>query len=300
MQEARDAMAAREILQLPAKTDPRRDPAFRQYRDRMTVLANKTFDDAQGQLFLVTRALEFELGMSFGRRGDLFRFVTPTDLALYEADLERAYQRYISRVGNSQERETTLSLRDQIYRFSTALPDETTGGDYTPADLFRRLLAEPRNRDADGNVRLSFSLPLAQDGLIFNRGYCTDKITGIRISLVGASLGATQPEVTLAQRGSGYLRSCTETDAKGEPVVIEYNLENTIGARRSIIHAGLNLSGPTDLSSGGPVNTELYGRPISAPYELIIDMSTPANAKLDLTKLDDIVLFIRHDTRTVN
>lgn len=300
LQDARDAMAGRALTQQLTATDPRRDPAFRQYRDRATALAAKAFDDAQGQLFLVTRSLEFEIGMSFGRRAQLFALTTPTELASYAADLELAYQRYIAGVGNSQDREMTLSLRDQIFRFSSALPDETTGASYSPPEIFRRLISDPRNRDAAGNVHLAFSLPLAKDALIFNRGYCTDKVTGIRVSLVGASLGATQPEVVLQQRGSGYLRSCTETDDSGDYVVSEYSLENTIGARRAIVQAGLNLSGPTDATSGGPMNTELYGRPLSAPYELIIDRNAPANAALDLTKLDDIVLFIRHETRTVH
>jgi hypothetical protein len=238
--------------------------------------------------------------MSFSRRADLFTLVTPADLASYAADLDSAYQRFIATVGNSQQREITLSLRDQIFRFADALQDNATGGIYTPEDVFHRLLAEPRNRDADGNVRLTFSLSLTPDALIFNSSFCTDKITGIRVSLVGSALGATQPEVGLQQRGSAYLRSCTDTDANGAYVVSDYNLENTIGVRRAIVQAGLNLSGPTDMSSGGPVDTEFYGRPIAAPYELIIDRNAPANANLDLTKLDDIVLFIQHETRTVH
>jgi hypothetical protein len=300
VQDAQDAMDAMTLMQHLSATDPRRDPAFRQYRDRTTILASKAFDEAQGQLFLVTRALEYEIGMSFGRRAELFKLVTPADLASYAADLELSYQRFIATVGNSQGRETTVSLRDQVYRFAQPLQDNATGTSYAPADVFRRLLAEPRNRDAEGNVRLAFSLPLARDALFFNEGFCTDKITGIRVSLVGSALGARQPEVGLQQRGTAYLRSCTDTDGNGDYVVSEYNLENTIGVRRAIIQAGLNLSGPTDMSSGGPINTEFYGRPISAPYELIIDRNAPANANLDLTKLDDIVLFIQHETRTVH
>jgi hypothetical protein len=300
VQDAQDAAAALSSMDQLSKVDPRRDPAFREYRDETTMIANKAFDDAQSQLFLVTRALEYEVGMSFSRRADLFTLVTPADLASYAADLDSAYQRFIATVGNSQQREITLSLRDQIFRFADALQDNATGGIYTPEDVFHRLLAEPRNRDADGNVRLTFSLSLTPDALIFNSSFCTDKITGIRVSLVGSALGATQPEVGLQQRGSAYLRSCTDTDANGAYVVSDYNLENTIGVRRAIVQAGLNLSGPTDMSSGGPVDTEFYGRPIAAPYELIIDRNAPANANLDLTKLDDIVLFIQHETRTVH
>jgi hypothetical protein len=300
MQDAQDAAASLATIQLLATTDPRRDPAFRQYRDETTMLANTAFDDAQSQLFLVTRALEYEIGMSFARRAELFTLVTPADLASYAADLDTTYQMFIATVGNSQERELTLSLRDQVFRFSTALPDNATGGTYLPEDVFHRLLADPRNRDADGNVRLTFSLLLTPDALIFNQAFCTDKITGIRISLVGSTLGATQPEVGLQQRGSAYLRSCTDTDANGDYTVSEYNLENTIGVRRAIVQAGVNLSSPSDTSSGGPYDTEFYGRPVAAPYELIIDRKAPANADLDLTKLDDIVLFVRHETRTVH
>ena len=246
----------------------------------------------------MTRALEYEIGMSFGRRGDLFTLVTPRELMDYAADVETTYQRFIASVGNTQQRETTLSLRDQIFRFPNALKDNATGGSYQPADVFHRLLADPRNRDADGNVRLTFSLSLAPDAFLFNSNLCTDKITGIRVSLVGAALGAIQPEVVLQQRGSAYLRSCTDVGTNGDYVVTEYNLENTIGVRRAIVQAGINLSSPHDTSSG-PVDTEFYGRPIAAPYELIIDRNAPANANLDLTRLDDIVLFIGHETRTV-
>jgi hypothetical protein len=300
MQDAQDTAASLSVMQQLSATDPRRDPAFRQYRDEATALANVAFDAAQGQLFLVTRAFEYEVGMSFSRRGDLFTLVMPNQLLAYKSDLDAAYQNFIATIGNSQERELTLSLRDQIFRFSVPLADNATGGTYSPADIFHHMLADPRNRDGDGNVRLTFSLSLTPDAPIFNHIFCTDKITGIRISLVGSSLGATQPEIGLQQRGSAYLRSCTDVDASGEYAVSEYNLENTIGVRRAIVQAGLNLSGPTDMSSGGPEDIELYGRPVAAPYELIIDRNVPANANLDLTKLDDIVLFIKHETRTVH
>ena len=56
--------------------------------------------------------------------------------------------------------------------------------------------------------------------------------------------------------------------------------------RRAVIQAGVNLSGPNDVN-GPPLNTELYGRPIAATYELVIDRTSPANRTLDLSKLDD-------------
>jgi hypothetical protein len=299
MQEASDTMAGLDRQQKLSGTDPRRDPAFRQYRDGSTTLAAKALDGALGQLFLVTRALEYETGMTFARRAELFSFTTPAELASYLSDVEAAYQRFIATIGNRQQRATTISIRDQIFRFATPLVDNATGQVLPPSEVFHQLLADPRNRDADGNLRLAFTLSLGTDALIFNANLCTDTLTGLRISLVGAALGATQPEVVVQQRGSAYLRSCTDRDQNGDYLISEYGLENTVGLRRAIVQAGLNLSGLNDVSSGGPVNTEFYGRPIAAPYELVFDRRAPANAGLDLTKLDDIVLFIQHESRTV-
>jgi hypothetical protein len=299
MQEATDTISALDRQQKLSGSDPRRDPAFRQYRDLSTTLATKALDGALGQLFLVTRALEYETGMTFARRAELFSFTTPAEIASYLSDVESAYQRFIATIGNRQQRATTISMRDQIFRFATPLVDNATGQVLAPSDVFHELLADPRNRDLDGNLRLAFTLSLAPDALIFNTSLCTDTLTGLRISLVGATLGATQPEVVVQQRGSAYLRSCTDRDQNGDYLISEYGLENTVGLRRAIVQAGLNLSGLNDVSSGGPVNTEFYGRPIAAPYELVFDRRAPANAGLDLTKLDDIVLFIQHESRTV-
>jgi hypothetical protein len=298
LQQARDADSARRDMRLLSSQDPRRDPAFRAYRDEETHLAVTLFDQAMGQLFLVTRAYEYEVGMSYEDRGALWSLVSPDQMKAYTASIETAYQRFTAFVGSSQARNITLSLRDQIYHYSNGLKDEVTGHEYPPAELFRVLLAAPQNRDADGNLKLTFALSLAPDALIFNQSLCTAKITGVRVSLVGSSLGARQPEVYLQQRGSAFLRSCGERGDDGSYLVSEYNLENTIGLRRSVVQAGVNLSGPADMSSG-TVNTEFYGRPLAATYELIIDRKAPANADLDLTKLDDIVLMVQHETRTV-
>jgi hypothetical protein len=298
MQQAFDAAANLKKMQSLSGQDPRRDPAYRAYRDENSRLAVKAFGDALRQLFLVTRAFEYEAGMSFGRRGDLWSLVTPDQMRSYAADIQTAYQQFTATVGSPQSRNITLSLRDQIFRFPDAIKDNVTGSQYQPPDVFHRLLADPRNRDSDGNVKLTFALSLAPDAFIFNQSLCTAKITGLRVSMVGATLGAKQPEVYLQQRGSAFLRSCSDHDMSGDYAVTEYNLENTIGVRRAVVQAGINLSGPMDATAGA-MNTEFYGRPIASTYELIIDRNAPANAGLDLTKLDDIVLFIQHETRTV-
>src|SRR5690606_19790510 len=156
---------------------------------------------------------------------------------------------------------TTISLRDDVLRLSSPLVDDVTGHVYTPQERFRKYLSEGRQRDSDGNLQLSFALSLDGDESLFNPSLCVDRISGLRVSLVGAGLGAVQPELILEQRGGAFLRSCSERDGFGY-VLTEYALESTLGRRRALVHAGINLSSPNDPNSP-PLNHELYGRPVA-------------------------------------
>ena len=236
--------------------------------------------------------------MSYGPRAGLFALDTPEDIDSYVNSLQREYTSDISRYGTWQDRIDAFSMRDHIFR-TRSLKDTQTGTTYNAAEHFRRVLADPRNRDGSGNLRLSFTLSLAPTEAVFNSRFCSDKITQITASLVGAGLGAVQPEIIIEQRGTAYLRSCRDKDGGGQYALREYGLKNSLGKRRIVLQAGVNLTGPTDPKASLLANKELYGRPISAQYEVTIDRKDPANASLDLTKLDDLVLFLSHETRTV-
>ncbi len=296
--EAYELRGARTKSQQIAKLDPRTDPSFRVYRNTLVRNAQLALDEVLRQLFIVTRSFEYEMNVSYGPRAQLFALDNPADIETYLRAMEREYDSDVSRLGTWQDRVDTFSLRDHIFR-TRPLKDEKTGTSYDAADHFRRVLADPRNRDGQGNLRLEFTLSLAPNEAIFNPRFCSDKITTITASLVGAGLGAVQPEMVLEQRGTAYLRSCREKDGSGGYAIREYGLENSLGKRRVVLQAGVNLAGPTDPKIMLLRNGELQGRPISAHYELTIDRKDPANASLDLTKLDDIVLFLSHETRTV-
>ncbi|XXF81521.1 hypothetical protein P2318_05660 [Myxococcaceae bacterium GXIMD 01537] len=277
-------------------TDPRFDPAFRLYRDVKVVAAERTLQVAMKEAFILTRSLEYEMNISYGARASLFRHNTVAELETYAAELSATHTDYIRYAYHPQARMLVLSLRDDVFKLTQEFQDRTTGVRYTPAELFHRFLGDPRNRDTHGNLRLAFTLSLTPGSTVFNSAYCAARLTGLRASLVGAELGVTQPEVLLQERGSAYLRAC-EKGPDGAYEVREYGLESTLGVRRAVIQAGVNLSGPNDANSP-PFNTELYGRPISANYELVIDRTEPANRNLNLSDLDDILLFVAHETRT--
>ena len=85
-------------------------------------------------------------------------------------------------------------------------------------------------------------------------------------------------------------------------------IPNTICIRFRVLLAGREgwpaamfmLGGPTVAGGGDARAWPAKVRLLLDVHELIIDRNAPANANLDLTKLDDIVLFIKHETRTVH
>jgi hypothetical protein len=299
VEQAQDAHDTQARFAKLTGTDPRRDPTFRLYRDHRVADAQRDFDAAQAELFLVTRSLEYELNYTLAARAQIFTRTSPLELETDAAALEASYDDFVASIGPSQQRANTISLRDQIYKFANPIQDPATQQVYTPQELFHRLLADPTNRDAKGNLKLTFSFSLAPDSTLFSSSLCNDRLTGLRAALVGAALGVTQPEILIQQKGTGYLRSCRDKNATGDYVIHDYGLDaSALGRRTAVIQVGVNLSGPND-TNGPPPNTELYGRPVAATYELVIDGTSPANANLALLDIDDIVLFVSHETRTV-
>jgi hypothetical protein len=299
LEQAQDAHDTQTRFAKLTGTDPRRDPTFRLYRDHRVADAQRDFDAAQAELFIVTRSLEYELNYTIAARARLFARSSPLELETDAGALEASYDDFVASIGPSQPRANTISLRDQIYKFANPIQDAATQQVYSPQDLFQRLLADPSNRDAKGNLKLTFSLSLAPDSTLFSSSLCNDRLTGLRATFVGAALGVTQPEILIRQKGTGYLRSCRDGSATGDYVIHDYGLDaSALGRRTAVIQTGVNLSGPNDIN-GPPPNTELYGRPVAATYELVIDGRSPANASLALLSIDDIVLFVSHETRTV-
>ena len=296
-QAAIDAEAARQRALAASGSDPRSDPGFRIHRNKESEYARLAFEHALREAFLLTRSFEYELNFSYAARGALFTRSNVAELEQYVNELRVMYDGHVGVFGHPQARSSVLSLRDDVLRLAAASTDQATGKDYTPEELFRRFVADPHNRDGQGNLRLRFNLSLAPDAAIFNHALCSDRLKSIRVSLVASSLGAMHPEVELKQLGSAYLRSCAERDPDGRYLVREYALEDTLGQRRALITAGVNLAGPMDPNQPPP-NTELYGRPIAATYELTLRPAAPANHGIDLTALEDIVLYLDHESRT--
>src|SRR5690606_18914057 len=207
VQAVMDMQAEMDRMLIHLLDDPRTDPSFRLVRNEALAQFQTAWDAALREAFILTRSLEYELNSSLPARATLFSRTTPSQLEAYVNSLDSEHSVFVAAHGHAQPRSTTISLRDDVLRLSSPLVDDVTGHVYTPQERFRKYLSEGRQRDSDGNLQLSFALSLDGDESLFNPSLCVDRISGLRVSLVGVGLGAVQPELILEQRGGAFLRS---------------------------------------------------------------------------------------------
>ncbi len=267
------------------------DPTFRLYADQTGVQFAQQLAVARTWTFLATRALEYVLNETFANEGEVFAAADASDLTTYLAQLASAYSAQ-QLAGQAQDLDDFVSLRNDILGFTTDVKDSVTGQLLTPAQQFQAFLRLPKNLDAQGNLALAFNTEAASGGgPLFNPDVCEDRIADIKANLVSSSLSGATAYVGLTQKGQSTLVVCGPAGSTG------YNLST----KTALITAGLNLPRSAENDPSYPANTDLFERPVLASsWVLSIDLhGDPANGWVDLSKLDDIELWVHHRALSV-
>jgi hypothetical protein len=267
------------------------DPTFRLYADQNGVRFAQQLAVARTWTFLATRALEYVLNETFANEGEVFAAADASDLTTYLAQLSSSYSAQ-QLVGQAQDLDDFISLRNDILGFTTAVKDKVTGQMLTPAQQFQAFLTLPKNLDAQGNLALAFNTDAASGGgPLFNPEVCEDRIADIKANLVSSSLSGETAYIGLTQKGQSTLIDCGQQGSNN------YNLST----KTALVTAGLNLPRSAENDPSYPANTDLFERPVLASsWVLSIDLlGDPANRWLDLSQLDDIELWIHHRALTV-
>ncbi len=163
--------------------------------------------------------------------------------------------------------------------------DEVTGEKLSPGDQLRRILLRNENLDGEGGVGIDLSTTLDPGNQLWSSNVCDDRIVQVEAQLVGDFLGDNEAELYLDLQSGGMLRRC---DSDG--------LMSWSTSGHAVIQAGVNTFGTA------PPNDSLSGLSVaSSKWRLMIPGSSqaPANADLDLRKLEDIVLRIHHQARPI-
>lgn len=264
------------------------DPAFRVLRSRAIERAISSRDRAVVGVYLAARAFEFETNTDLSAiETQLVPAMRAADVGRFADCLASSQTAFRTAFGTPQTFVDEVSVREDVLGIRGPITDEFTGEVISEAEQFRRLLLQPSNLGPDGTVELSFTTSLNRGNGLFSTGVCNDQIRSIQVRLIGDGLGDDQARVYLVQSGVSIQRGCES----GRDAMTEVLREYEIVPRRVEMQAGVNVA-PTS-----PADTQLSGRSVAATeWRIAIPPGdvAPANADLDVTRLDDIVIRLEH------
>ena len=270
-----------------ASQGPANNPSFRLIRDRNALETLTARAEAQRQLYLSARALYYEHNMSIGAvDGAVLAAHDSTSLERLQACLLGIYNNSRIVYGTPQDYVTTVSVRKML-GISAPRTDAVTGQTLSEGEQFRQLLLKNENLDDRGGVGVFFSTNLQPGNELWSADVCADRLTTVQAQLVGDFLGDNQAQVNLSLQGDSVMRSCD-----GE-ALRTWSLGGADGYDRAVavVQAGVNTFGDA------PPNSSLFGQSVArASWRLVIPggQDAPANADIDLTHVDDIVLKFSH------
>jgi len=270
------------------------DPTFRLYSDQDGVRFAQQLEVARTWTFLATQALEYMSNQTFANEGEVLAAADANDLTSFLAQLSSAYSAD-QLVGQAQDMDDFISLRNDILGFTAPVKDKVTGALLTPAQQFQAFLTLPKNLDAQGNLALAFDTEAASGGgPLFNPDVCQDRIADLKANLVSSSLSGETAYVGLTQKGQSTLVNCGPSGSQG-------STSYSLSTKTALLTAGLNLPRSAEDDPSYPANTDLFERPVLASsWVLSIDLhGDPANGWVDLSQLDDIELWIHHRALSV-
>ncbi len=203
-----------------------------------------------------------------------------TTLSRLQACLDNLFDQFNELYGSPQPTSTTVSIR-KLFGITGPRVDEVTGATLSEGQQFRAYVLNNQSLDADGSLRIQFSTNLMPGNGLWSTETCNDKINQVQAQLVGDFLGDNEAEIRLALSGSAVLRSCDTNELR------DWNLDTDQAA---VIEAGVNTY--SDVT-----NTSLFGQSVARAtwtIDILGGNLVPANADVDVTKLDDILLKINH------
>lgn len=263
-----------------------RDPSDRLFLDAELAVFQKAASDARRWSFLAGRALEYELNVSLVSRHEPFQVHGATQLDLF---LDALHEQFLEAWSEPQPTREVVSFRRHILGIDGATTDPASGEEVSARERFRRYVLAPENWDGEGNLRLSFSTAPNQGRPLFSGNVYNDRITSLKVNLVGDQLGDRNAFVALEQAGVNLVR-----DAGG--TFRAYRL----GDLRTVIQTGINADIVRDDTI--PAGIEFLGRSVHAEswtLVLVTNGTEPSNADLDLSTLQDVEILFNHGAVTI-
>jgi hypothetical protein len=278
---AQELYAGRAQTNQLISSDPSMDPAYRLVRNKTALGLLDARDAAQKQLLDAGRALEYEMNYDLSTLEVAVQSARNyTTLSRLQACLDSLFDQFNEPYGSPQTYSTTVSIR-KLFGITGPRLDEVTGVTLSEGQQFRAYVLNNQSLDANGSLRIQFSTNLMPGNGLWSTETCIDKISEIQAQLVGDFLGDNEAEIRLALSGCAVLRACDTSDLRS------WTLDTD---RAAVLQAGVNTF--SDVT-----NTTLFGQSVARAtwtIDILGGNLAPANADVDVTRLDDIVLKIKH------
>jgi hypothetical protein len=270
------------------------DPSFRIIEAWGAETAGQARAAAKLDLYYAARGLEYETNTQMPSILTAINAATSGNtLSSIEACLtDTVWPDWQMLVSSANSYVTEVSLAEDILGITGSVTDPTTGQTLSAGEQFRHFIfAQPYSPDASHVwSALSFGTTLSDKSSLFSSLLCDDRITGIAAKLVGSKLRGNTAELQVLVDGVTTLRSCTSTS--GNDVIVPWNLRPSGALAPAVIETGVNA-----YPSGVAPNQSLYDYGVAESHWIVAipdAQTSPANAEIDQTQIDDIVLQITH------
>ncbi|HSJ54385.1 MAG TPA: PKD domain-containing protein [Anaerolineae bacterium] len=281
------------------------NPAYRLWRDSLTVQASRAHSLAAQFAYLTARASEYELLTPFPNLGDALKTRTANDIRTFLDDL-KVWHQALDLPGQLNRYPYTLSVAQDLF----SLTDEELdpGVVLTPEELaeerYKRLQEAFARRIDNGDLEIVFSTSLDQQRpgghFVFSPNIWNNRIAGIGEPLasdvgVKVNIITTQPvdagmvEVVLVHDGQATYRNASAQDVIYDPataVPVGYLIPAELSPAQTTVVLRPDVNGVGGLPNSGLVNLSVA----ASHWKLRIPATSWGN--LDVSQIKDIEIFL--------
>jgi hypothetical protein len=281
------------------------NPAYRLWRDSLTIQSSAAHALAAQFAYLTARASEYELLTPFPNLGDIFKTRTSNDIRLFLDDL-KVWHQALDLPGQLNRYPYTLSVAQDFLFLSDEQLDPD--GVLTPEQLahkrYDRLQEAFTQRMDNGDLEIVFTTSLDQqrpgENFVFSPNIWNNRIAGIGDPLPGnegvrVNIITTEPvdagmvEVVLVHDGQATYRNASAQNVVYDPataVPVGYLVPPDLSPANTTIVVRPDINGQGGLPNSGLVNLSVA----ASHWKLRIPASSWGN--LDVSQIRDIEIVL--------
>jgi hypothetical protein len=281
------------------------NPAYRLWRDSLTIQSSKAHSLAAQFAYLTARASEYELLTPFPKLADAYKTRTANDIRMYLDEL-KVWHQALDLPGQLNRYPYTLSVAQDFLSLTGEQldPDGVLTPDALAREQYNQLQEAFASRIVNGNLEIVFSTSLDQrrpgGHFVFSPNIWNNRIAGIGAPLDGnvgvrVNIITTEPvdagvvEVVLVHDGQATYRTAAANNVVYDPataVPVGYLIPAELNPAHTTVVLRPDINGAGGLANSGLVNLSVA----ASHWKLCIPADSWGN--LDVSQIRDIQIVL--------